>query len=165
MISLTITIAAPTGDGPIAIALGRPASMDRKNFLTARFVENNHWRKEGLLLWVAFVFGQFAEVSMWYLAMRRPVKPRQEWTVSLDQHLVWMKQQHEAGTILFSGPTPDRKFGIYVIRAASKADAEKVAAADPYTAAGFCAFDLYEWEVHQIMGAGPFTAKELQAHR
>jgi uncharacterized protein YciI len=62
---------------------------------------------------------------MWYLAMRRPVKPREEWTVSLDQHLVWMKQQHEAGTILFSGPTPDRKYGIYVIRAASKADAEK----------------------------------------
>jgi hypothetical protein len=41
----------------------------------------------------------------------------------------------------------------------------KVAAADPYTAAGFCVFDLYEWEVHQIMGAGPFSAKELQAHR
>jgi len=102
---------------------------------------------------------------MWYLAMRRAVKPREEWTVSLDQHLVWMKRQHEAGAILFSGPTPDRKFGIYVIRAASKADAEKIAAADPYTAAGFCAFDLYEWEVHQIMGAGPFTAKELQAHR
>jgi uncharacterized protein YciI len=102
---------------------------------------------------------------MWYLIMRRAVKPREEWTVSLDQHLVWMKQQHEAGTILFSGPTPDRKFGIYVIRAGSTAEAEKIAGSDPYTAAGFCAFDLYEWEVHQIMGAGPFSAKELQGHR
>jgi len=102
---------------------------------------------------------------MWYLVLRRPVRPREEWTVDLDRHLGWMKQQHEAGTILFSGPTPDRKFGIYVIRAASKAEAEKIAGSDPYTAAGFCAFDLYEWEVHQIMGAGPFSATELQAHR
>ena len=102
---------------------------------------------------------------MWYLTMRRPVKPRDQWTVTLDQHLAWMKQQHEAGTILFSGPTTDRKLGIYVIRAGSKPEAEKIAAGDPYTAAGFCAFDLYEWEVHQIMGAGVFSAKELQAHR
>jgi len=97
--------------------------------------------------------------------MRRPVKPRDQWTVTLDQHLAWMKRQHEAGTILFSGPTTDRKFGVYVIRAASRGEAEKIAAGDPYTAAGFCAFDLYEWDVHQIMGAGAFTAKELQEHR
>ncbi len=85
--------------------------------------------------------------------------------MSLDQHLVWMKQQHEAGRILFSGPTPDRKLGIYVIRASSREEAERIAASDPYTAAGFCAFELFEWEVHQIMGVGPFTAAELRAHR
>ncbi len=102
---------------------------------------------------------------MWYLIMRQAVKPRAEWSVSLDQHLVWMKQQHESGNVLFSGPTPDRKFGIYVIRAASRQEAEKIAGADPYTAAGLCTYDLYEWEVHQIMGAGAFTAAELQARR
>lgn len=102
---------------------------------------------------------------MWYLVLRRPVKPREEWTVTLDQHLAWMKQQHEAGKILFSGPTPDRKLGIYVIRAGSREEAETVAAGDPYTAAGFSTFDLIEWEVHQIMGAGRFTAAELQARK
>jgi uncharacterized protein YciI len=75
-----------------------------------------------------------------------------------------MKQQHDNGSILFSGPTPDRKFGIYVIRADSKAQAEEIASTDPYTAAGFCAYELYEWDVHQIMGVGPFTATELRAH-
>lgn len=100
---------------------------------------------------------------MWYLILRRPVKPREGWTVSLNQHLAWMKQQHEAGKILFSGPTADRKFGIYVIRAESKEEAEEIAASDPYTAAGFCAFELLEWEVHQIMGAGRFTAEQSQA--
>ena len=98
---------------------------------------------------------------MWYLVLRRPVKPREQWTVSLDSHLVWMKQQHEAGKILFSGPTSDRKYGIYVIRANSMDEASRIAASDPYTAAGFCSFELLEWEVHQIMGAGNFTAAGL----
>ncbi|MBI2998731.1 MAG: hypothetical protein HYY46_09830 [Deltaproteobacteria bacterium] len=102
---------------------------------------------------------------MWYLVLRRSVKPREEWTVSLDQHLVWMKQQHEAGKILFSGPTPDRKLGIYVIRAGSRQEAERIAAGDPYTEAGLCSFDLIEWEIHQVMGIGAFTAAELRAHR
>ncbi len=102
---------------------------------------------------------------MWYLIQRRPIKPREQWSVSLDQHLAWMKEQHEAGRILLSGPTADRKLGIYVIRASSRAEAERIAAGDPYTAAGFCAFELFEWEVHQILGAGPFTAAELRRHR
>jgi uncharacterized protein YciI len=102
---------------------------------------------------------------MWYLIQRRAIRPRAEWTVSLDQHLVWMKQQHDAGRILFSGPTADRKLGMYVIRAGSKEEAEAVAASDPYTKAGFCAFDLLEWEVHQFLGAGPFTEAELRGHK
>jgi uncharacterized protein YciI len=101
----------------------------------------------------------------WYLALRRNLRPREEWTVSLDEHLAWIKEQHEAGTIVISGPTPDRRLGIYLIRAASRERAEQIAAADPFTAAGFCAFELIEWEVHQILGAGPFTAAEQQARR
>lgn len=102
---------------------------------------------------------------MWYLVLRRPVKPREQWSVTLDQHLAWMKRQHEAGTILFSGPSSDRKYGIYVIKAPSKKEAEDIAATDPYTAAGLCAFDVIEWEVHQILGVGPFTAAEMRGHR
>jgi len=76
-----------------------------------------------------------------------------------------MKQQHEAGRIVLSGPKPDRKLGMYLIRASSRDEAERIAASDPYTAAGFTTFDLIEWEIHQIMGAGAFTAAELNAHR
>ena len=32
---------------------------------------------------------------MWYLVLRQATKPRAEWTVTLDQHLVWMKEQHD----------------------------------------------------------------------
>jgi uncharacterized protein YciI len=102
---------------------------------------------------------------MWYITLRRNAKPRDQFTVTLDQHLVWMKQQHEAGRILFSGPTPDRSMGIYVIRAGSREEAERIAGSDPFTAAGCTTFELIEWEVHQVLAVGPFTAAELQAHR
>ncbi|HLQ35028.1 MAG TPA: YciI family protein [Chloroflexota bacterium] len=99
-----------------------------------------------------------------FLTQRRPLKPREEWTVTLDQHLVWMKQQHEAGNIIMSGPTPDRKIGMYLIRAKDRAEAERIASGDPYTVAGFTTFELIQWEIHQIMGIGPFTATELGLH-
>src|SRR5262245_66078407 len=102
---------------------------------------------------------------MWYLVLRRPVKPREEWTVTLDQHLVWMKAQHAAGKILFSGPTTERKYGVYVIRASSREEAEKIASGDPSTVAGFTAFELLESEVHQIIGIAPSPAAELRAQR
>jgi len=88
--------------------------------------------------------------------------------VSVDEHLAWMKQMHEAGSILMSGPgkgSDGTPYGIYLIRAASKQDAETVAAADPFTAAGHSAFDLIEWEVHQIMGAGGFSMAAMQGLR
>jgi uncharacterized protein YciI len=97
----------------------------------------------------------------WFLTQRRALKPRDEWTVSLDEHLVWMQAQHESGRIIISGPTPDRKVGMYLIRAKDRAEAETIASSDPYTAAGCTTFDLIEWEIHQILGAGVFTAKGL----
>jgi uncharacterized protein YciI len=96
---------------------------------------------------------------MWYLVLRRPVKPREEWTVSLDQHLVWMKEQHESGKILFSGPTADRQLGVYVIRAVSKEEAHKIAQGDPYTAAGFCTFDLLNGKSTKSWASGPLQRR------
>src|SRR6266498_4183691 len=70
------------------------------------------------------------EAGMFYLAQRRALVPRDQWTTTLDTHLAWMKAQHEAGTILLSGPNPDRKLGMYLIRAANRGEAERVAAGD-----------------------------------
>jgi uncharacterized protein YciI len=98
---------------------------------------------------------------MWFLALRRTVQPREEWTVGLDEHLAWMRQQHDAGAILISGPSADRSMGIYLIRAASRESAERIAASDPFTAAGHCTAEVIEWEIHQILGVGPFSAAGL----
>jgi predicted O-methyltransferase YrrM/uncharacterized protein YciI len=100
---------------------------------------------------------------MWYLALRRDIAPRQTWTATLDEHLAWMKTQHDAGHILFSGPTSDIHTGIYIIRARSRDEATRIAADDPFTRAGHCAFELFEWDVRQALGMGPFSVAELDA--
>ena len=72
---------------------------------------------------------------MWYFVRRRGLKPRNEWTVTLDEHLVWMKRQHDTGKIVMSGPTPDRQYGQYLVRAENRQEAEAIAASDPFTCA------------------------------
>ena len=71
--------------------------------------------------------------------------------------VAWMREQHEAGRIVMSGPGESRSLGIYLIRAASREDAQAVAAADPFTVAGDCTFDLLHWDVAQIAGVGSFA--------
>ena len=102
---------------------------------------------------------------MWYICLRRrkTVQPEGGRRVTLDDHLAWMRAQHEAGNVLFSGPSPKRGLGIYVIRASSEEAANRIAQADPFTVDGQCEFDLIEWDVRQALGAGPFTAADIQA--
>jgi predicted O-methyltransferase YrrM/uncharacterized protein YciI len=100
---------------------------------------------------------------MWYIALRTDVEPRQSWTVTLDEHFVWMKARHDEGTILFSGPSPDIRTGIYVIRAGSADEAVRIAADDPFTKAGHTKFELIAWDVRQVLGTGPFSVVELDA--
>jgi uncharacterized protein YciI len=102
---------------------------------------------------------------MWYICLRKrkTVQPGAGRRVTLDEHLAWMRRQHEAGTVLFSGPSPKSGLGIYIIRADSEEAARRVAAADPFTADGQCEFELIEWDVRQALGAGPFTAADIQA--
>ncbi len=58
--------------------------------------------------------------------------------------------------------TPGLDDGQYLIRAENRQEAEAIAARDPFTAAGFTTYEIIEWEVHQIMGIGPFTAEGLR---
>ena len=98
---------------------------------------------------------------MWFFCKRSNLKPPGERVSTLDLHLAWMKRQHQAGKIILSGPSPDLKYGMYLIVAGSREEAEQIAASDPYTEAGDSSYELTEWNVRQIMGVGPFTAAEL----
>jgi hypothetical protein len=55
--------------------------------------------------------------------------------------------------------------GIYVIRASSREDAQGVADSDPFHNRGFREYEMLDWEVHQIMGAGPFSTGEMAFRR
>ena len=83
---------------------------------------------------------------------------REQLAESRNDHLSWMKSQHEEGNVLFSGPTVDRSVGIYVITAASAEQAHRVADADPFHANRLRNYEMLEWEIHQILGAGPFSS-------
>lgn len=95
---------------------------------------------------------------MWFLSFRRDVIPRSNRTVTLDEHLAWVHEGHEAGDIIISGLTPDRSMSIALIRAHSLPEAGAIANADPIAAKGCAHAEVLEWEVHQILGSGVFTA-------
>jgi uncharacterized protein YciI len=95
----------------------------------------------------------------YFLCMRYPLRPRSEWEVTLQEHLDWMRDRHADGSVVMSGPSRDRSVSLYLIRAEDLDAAGLIAAADPFTAGGECRFELIEWEVHQILGIGDFTAQ------
>jgi uncharacterized protein YciI len=98
---------------------------------------------------------------MWYFCKRENIRPPGSRKATLDEHLAWMKAQHDAGAIIMSGPSPDLKYGMYLIRAASTEQATQIAASDPYTVKGDSVFELTPWDIRQIMSVGRFTAAEL----
>jgi uncharacterized protein YciI len=98
---------------------------------------------------------------MWFFCKRTHLKPPGARAATLDTHLAWMQEQHAAGTIVMSGPSPDLTLGMYLIRAQSREEAERIAASDPYTKLGDSTYELTQWNIRQIMGVGPFTAAGL----
>ena len=94
---------------------------------------------------------------MWYLMLSHTDMPPVSADVRKDalaKHFQFLRRQHDAGKILFSGPTPDRSLGIYVIKADSHEEADAIAAEDPMHAMRVRRAEIIDWEVHQIMGAG-----------
>ena len=98
---------------------------------------------------------------MWFFCKRTHLRAPGDRKSTLDVHLAWMKEQHEAGHIVMSGPSPDLKLGMYLIRAGSREEADAIAASDPYTVAGDSTYELQQWNIRQIMGVGPFSAEAL----
>jgi uncharacterized protein YciI len=98
---------------------------------------------------------------MWFFCKRSNLKAPGTRKATLDSHLAWMQAMHEAGKIVLSGPSPDLKLGMYLIRASSIEEAHRIAASDPYTELGDSTYELIQWNIRQIMGVGPFTAAGL----
>lgn len=89
------------------------------------------------------------------------MRPRSEGRHLLDEHLAWNFRQQGAGRVLFSGPTADGQIGIMVLRAGSAAAARTIMDDEPFVRHGFRQYELYEWEVHQVLGVGAFSKENI----
>ena len=87
---------------------------------------------------------------MWYIVLSRSL-PEQEKNKELhyEEHRQWLEDQHREGRLLFSGPTADRAYGIYIMLAARKDEAEHSAAQDPHHRRGIRTMEVLEWNPHR----------------
>jgi uncharacterized protein YciI len=64
------------------------------------------------------------------------------------------------GRLLFSGPTSDGTYGIYIMLAASLDEAKSVAEQDPHHARGIRQMEVLEWRAHRAFRLeGPSIAE------
>jgi uncharacterized protein YciI len=87
---------------------------------------------------------------MWYLVMSRSLPEKeQDKQRNYEEHRQWLDDQHQAGCLLFSGPTTDGSYGIYVMLAANLDEAKSIAASDPHHARGIRKMEVLEWRAHR----------------
>ena len=93
---------------------------------------------------------------MWYVVISRPIGPREAIRGREGENLAWMKQHHDQGDVLFSGPTTEG-VGIWVLKAGSREAAQALVATHPWVAGGLRdTGEIYEWNVQQALGIGRF---------
>jgi uncharacterized protein YciI len=85
---------------------------------------------------------------MWYLVLSRPLGSEASRQAHYDAHRAWLEEQHRAGRILLSGPSPDHT-GIYLMQASSLDEAKQLAAADPHYIHGDRAMEVTEWDIRR----------------
>jgi len=87
---------------------------------------------------------------MWYLVMSRSLPEKeQDKQRNYEEHRQWLDDQHQAGRLLFSGPTTDGGYGIYVMLAANLDEAKAIAAQDPHHSRGIRQMEVLEWRAHR----------------
>lgn len=98
---------------------------------------------------------------MWYLVMSRSLPEKeQDKQNNYEEHRRWLDDQHKAGRLLFSGPTTDGRFGVYIMLAANLEEARTIAAQDPHHARGIREMEVLEWRAHRAFRLnGPSIAE------
>lgn len=76
----------------------------------------------------------------------------------MEAHVAWLDAQYEAGVFIASGRKQPRDGGVILAVADDRARIEEIAAADPFTVAGVCAYRITEFVATK-------TAPGLAAYR
>jgi len=93
---------------------------------------------------------------MWYVVMSKSIGSREAIRGKEHENLSWMKEHHDKGDVMFSGPTTNGP-GIWVLRAADMDAAKALVQSHPWVTAGLRdVSEIYEWNVVQALGVGRF---------
>jgi uncharacterized protein len=97
---------------------------------------------------------------MWYIVLSRSLPEKdQDKQRNYEAHRQWLDDQHRAERLLFSGPTTDGRFGVYIMLASSLAEAKSIAAQDPHHVNGIRVMEVLEWRAHRAFRLdGPTVA-------
>jgi uncharacterized protein YciI len=104
---------------------------------------------------------------MWYIVLSRSLPGKDvEKERHYEAHRQWLDDQHRAGRLLFSGPTTDGEYGIYIMRASGLEEAKAIASQDPHHVRGIRQMEVREWRAHRAFRlSGPTIADvEKMAH-
>src|SRR5690606_14219835 len=94
----------------------------------------------------------------WYVVMSKSIGPRDAIRGRESQNLAWMKEHHESGRVLFSGPTTEG-VGVWVMRGSSKEEDSRLLQDHPWVKDGLRdVSEIYEWNVQQALGVGRFES-------
>ena len=100
---------------------------------------------------------------MWYIVLSRSLPDKETDKQShYEEHRQWLDDQHRAGRLLFSGPTTDGAFGIYIMLAAHLSEAERIAAEDPHHLRGIRQMQVLEWRAHRAFQLNGPTIEALE---
>ncbi len=100
---------------------------------------------------------------MWYLVLSRRVRSTEESEPRTPAHRQWLDEQHRAGNLLFSGPSTDGRYGIYIVLAENLGEAKELAAQDPYHIHGDREMEVLEWRAHRAMRLNWPTIEQIEA--
>ncbi|MER5736379.1 YciI family protein [Streptomyces sp. NPDC002262] len=63
----------------------------------------------------------------------------------MDAHIAWLDEQYAAGVFLASGRKNPRDGGVILAAGVDRAAIERIAAADPFSSEGVCAYRITEF--------------------
>lgn len=100
---------------------------------------------------------------MWYIVLSKSLPEKEkEKQLSYEKHREWLDDQHKAGHLLFSGPTTDGRYGIYIVLAPTLQEARSIAAQDPHHVRGIREMEVLEWRAHRAFRLDGPTIAEVE---
>lgn len=100
---------------------------------------------------------------MWYIVLSRSLPEKEEsQRTHYDEHRQWLEDQHKAGRLLFSGPTTDGAYGIYILLASNATEAKSIAAQDPHHLRGIRIMEVLEWNARRAFRMDKYSIADVE---